>query len=919
MPRSSRHKSSHKSHRRSSPVDWSGSDEERESEARVSKDSESEKRKSSHSKEVKDSSNGYASLDHGKKRKERVVESKDESGASDRWDSGLGRDGDADALVEKRSKGDVYSSVDTEKERDKEKYVKEESKSRSSRKHDERNEEKRRYKEEKEKERDKEREREKERGREKEKEKEKEKDKEREKEKESDRDRDRERDRERDRDRDRDRERSSRREKYEDDKREKERYEGDKREKERYEEDKREKERHEEDKRDKHRYDEVKREKDRYDEDKRDKERHDDAVVGRKRESETGRIEEANSANKDVDIITETDTTDREQREKNSKRRRDEISSEEKNKEREREKEKEREREKEKERHRDDYSKSRSTKEQKSESDKYKDKHRDKDRDRDDRREREYYDYKSSKEGNRASESRYKKSKGSDADPYDNRDEYSSKHKDSQGSKRNYEATEDRHERELEKEDVERSRGEYRYGEKEKEKEKEKVDSSPGKIRLKGSPGSSSYHDREQNRHRSKPVESPKKELMQEDRPRTRTSSSTGERTPSRLRDEKLNRPRDDAHSLDLSSEIASSTPRSDNHASPKFATEKSPSNTSLKYSSGRGGSGSSKYRDRDRDREREFDVPTPDKLMIPKREPTPIGTSNRSNSSSNFAPLPYEDGDNRRESGPDRRFHKRGGHAHGNNNWNGAPNWAAQVNNGFMPLPPGPPPPSGFHHFGGPPPPLFGIRPPPMKLGPSGVGVPFVHDPLDRFSGQLRGPYGWHNSGGNNPLEDSFPPNLWGPAGNGVFGAEPFWDQNRHLPTWRAQSEMPNKELINVSQKDIGAPAPAIKMEDLVIIENLPSESVDIEDDSLKGKSSVETYVKDQIQQEVAPEVDKKQEASVKVGNFWESYISRIDISRDLVDLETLKKCTPAIGELEKHIGADMSQVGSQIELYFG
>lgn len=309
--------------------------------------------------------------------------------------------------------------------------------------------------------------------------------------------------------------------------------------------------------------------------------------------------------------------------------------------------------------------------------------------------------------------------------------------------------------------------------------------------------------------------------------------------------------------------------------------------------------------------------MPTPDKPMMLKREPTPVGTFNRSNSGSSYPPLPYEDGDNRRESGPDRRFHKRGGHAHGNNNnWNGAPNWASQVNNGFMPLP-GPPPPSGFHHFGAPPPPLFGIRPPPLKLGPSGVGVPFpMHDPMDRFSGHMRGPYGWHNGGGNNPLvEDSFPPNLWGPAGNGVFGADPFWDQNRPLPSWKAQGEVPNKELINVSQKEIGAMVPAIKMEEQNINENLPSESVDIKDESVKGGSSFETSIKDQNQQKVAPEVDKRQEASIKVGNFWESYLPRASISRNLVDLEILKKCSSAV-ELEILNGvSDASQVGMQID----
>jgi hypothetical protein len=397
-------------------------------------------------------------------------------------------------------------------------------------------------------------------------------------------------------------------------------------------------------------------------------------------------------------------------------------------------------------------------------------------------------------------------------------------------------------------------------------------------------------------RHRSKPIESLKKESMQEDRPRARTSSSTGERTPSRLRDEKLNRPRDDAHSLDLSVEIASSTPRSD-HASPKFPHEISPSNTSLKYSSNRGGSGSSKYRERDRDRERESDVPTPDKPMGLKREPTPVGTFNRSNSNSSYPPLPYEDGDNRRESGPDRRFHKRGG-ALGNNNWNSAPNWASQVNNGFMPLPG---PPSGFHHFGAPPPPLFGMRPPPLKLGPSGVGLPFpMHDPMDQFSGHMRGPFGWHNSGGNNPLvEDSFSPNFWGPAGNGMFGAGPFWDQNRPLPSWKSQGELPNKELINLSQKEMGAAVPAIKMEEQSMNENLPSESVEIKDESMKGGSFVETFMKDQKQQ-AAPDVDKRQEATVKVGNFWESYLPRACISHNLIDPEFLKKNSSAVGELD-------------------
>ena len=118
MPRSSRHRSSHRSHRRGGSAERSesegedagapGPQEEAPAVARVPRDPEPERRRSSSAKELVSSGNGYS--EHGKKRKDRVEETVVDV-VSDRWNSGVCED----HLVEKRSKSEVFGPVDVEK------------------------------------------------------------------------------------------------------------------------------------------------------------------------------------------------------------------------------------------------------------------------------------------------------------------------------------------------------------------------------------------------------------------------------------------------------------------------------------------------------------------------------------------------------------------------------------------------------------------------------------------------------------------------------------------------------------------------------------------------------------------------------------------------------------------------------------
>lgn len=138
MPRSSRHRSHrlHKHSRDLSDSEEDGSPRERRireeeptasSGARVSRDPEPEKRRSSHEhagKELVVTSNGDASGEHGKKRKEKA----EEVAVADRWNGG-------EECDHKRSKCEEFGPVELDKS-SRSKLLTADSKVRSSRRHD---------------------------------------------------------------------------------------------------------------------------------------------------------------------------------------------------------------------------------------------------------------------------------------------------------------------------------------------------------------------------------------------------------------------------------------------------------------------------------------------------------------------------------------------------------------------------------------------------------------------------------------------------------------------------------------------------------------------------------------------------------------------------------------------------------------
>ncbi|KAG8077424.1 hypothetical protein GUJ93_ZPchr0007g3208 [Zizania palustris] len=897
MPRSSRHRS-HRSHRRGgseSEGEEAGGAGAREEAAavRVSRDPGPERRRSSAGKDVVSSENGYA--EHGRKRKDRVEEMVVDV-VSDRWNSGVC----GDHLVEKRSKGDVFGPVDVDKLPEKSKVSGDESK-RSSRRMvsmDERVEEvvsksdssKRRsekdlgrrestgqYRDEREKEKEREREKEWERQKEPERERGRDREKDREREKERDRERERDKDRERDRERDKERERD----RQKDREREKKDYDS------------------------KH---------DRYDDGSARKNgsktsRADEEGYSYKREMEinaTTAKEKYSNPKKDPDRHNrrKDDSDDKWPTENRDGDDRKALS-------------------------RYDHSKVRSSKEQRFDDDKYKEKHKD-DYGRDKRQqddkclderltrdhESDRADYRSAKDGHRTSENHYRKDIVQDGDHYD---DYGSRYKENRGRKRLPEESDDQYDlkspsaREqrgsLDKSSgggrldslIERVRSDHRHP--------ENPDSSPSKIHPRSSPAPNTYIDKDQNWHVSKLTDHAKREVQCDER-NIRPRTSGRERTPaSRLRDrdadnwpsERLKQ-KDDLPSRDMQLEISSSsqydrTPRKDTHPSPKHISEKSPTDQrfSGRLSSGRSTdskgerSGLTKYRDRDGDLSLERSVHqdrTLSKALY--REATPSGSSRGghfSGTSPNH-PLPpplrhrsddsaflgLHDDDRRPQSG-ERRFHSHqkrndmnSGRGHGHA-WNNPPSWPSPVANGFVPMQHGAP---GFHppvhQFPGPQ--IFNLGPQ-MKLNQPGVSYP--HDSVDRQE----------------------------------------WDQNRqHSVTrgWettgdalKGQNEMHEPEPL-VTKKELDCSATPVA-ETSSGHYNVNPRIEQKEMDLTSKKNGAKDDAKNSIRNVGAPDgapfmtsTPSKSSAAV----FSTSYLSRINVSLDLVESELYKRCISLVGDLD-------------------
>ncbi|MQL74882.1 hypothetical protein Taro_007254 [Colocasia esculenta] len=249
-------------------------------------------------------------------------------------------------------------------------------------------------------------------------------------------------------------------------------------------------------------------------------------------------------------------------------------------------------------------------------------------------------------------------------------------------------------------------------------------------------------------------------------------------------------------------------------------------------------------------------------------------------------------------------------------NAWRGIQNWPSPVANGFIPfqhLPPS----GGFHpvvqQF--PPPSLFGIRP---SMDMSHTGVPYpMHEAPDRFSSHAR-PFGWRN-----PADDSCPPHLQGWDGsNGIPMDEshiyrrPDWEQSRHMlgsrgwemsiDVWKGQNGNNNMDL-PVPQKELDYPTNVPPDETWAgqSASQPPSEVARSPAESNETKQSCETTpVKDAVElppkvsYELTPEPSKplKDDGA----HFCRIYLSKLDISVDLVRPELYKQCMNLIGTID-------------------
>lgn len=448
-------------------------------------------------------------------------------------------------------------------------------------------------------------------------------------------------------------------------------------------------------------------------------------------------------------------------------------------------------------------------------------------------------------------------------------------------------------------------------------------------------------------RHGSKLTDHAKREIPYDERNIRPRTSSGRERTPaSRLRDrdadnwpsERLKQ-KDDLQSRDMQLEISSSlqydrTPRKDAHPSPKHLSERSPTEQrfSGRLSGGRSTdnkaerSGLTKYRERDGDSVERSVHQDRTPAKAPYREPTPSSSSRGghfSGTSPNH-PLPppprhrsddssflgLHDDDRRPQSG-DRRFHQKrndmsSGRGHGHA-WNNPPSWPSPVANGFVPMQHGAP---GFHppvhQFSAPP--MFNLRPQ-MKLNQPGVSYP-MHESVDRFSTHMR-PFGWPN-----PLDESCPPHLqvWN-GGSGVFASEPYmygrqeWDQNRQHSVSRGwettgdalkgQNELHEREpSVTKKEPDCSAtPVPETSTGQYNLNSRIEQKEMDQTLEKNGTKDDLKSSFRNTGGSGGAPLMTSMPSNS-GTAIFSKSYLSKISVSRDLVESELYKRCISLLAD---------------------
>ncbi|ONK69927.1 uncharacterized protein A4U43_C05F28310 [Asparagus officinalis] len=264
---------------------------------------------------------------------------------------------------------------------------------------------------------------------------------------------------------------------------------------------------------------------------------------------------------------------------------------------------------------------------------------------------------------------------------------------------------------------------------------------------------------------------------------------------------------------------------------------------------------------------------------------------------------------------------------------WKGPPTWPSPVANGFMPLQHGPS--AGFHpgiqQF--PAPSLFGMRPPMDLNNPSY----HIHEG-NRFPGHVR-PFGWHNA------VDDCPPHLQVWDGNAnVFGDESHiygrqeWDQNRHLLSsrgWEMSTDMWSRQNANAN---IDRPAPWKEDEysrqaqvDEASVGNLGHNSRDekarseqpVADASGIKLPSDSSLAKRSVRASSKSPSDKTPELSKMPGLNGTSekqsgsdvlcctYLSKLDISPDLVKPELYKQCISLMEGRERDVTDNFSIQG--------
>ncbi|KAL9256106.1 hypothetical protein AKJ16_DCAP21661 [Drosera capensis] len=235
---------------------------------------------------------------------------------------------------------------------------------------------------------------------------------------------------------------------------------------------------------------------------------------------------------------------------------------------------------------------------------------------------------------------------------------------------------------------------------------------------------------------------------------------------------------------------------------------------------------------------------------------------------------------------------------------WKGVPTWPSPLPNGFMPFPPGPigPPADSFPGMIPPrflPPPIFGLRPP-MDMGHP--GIPYISN-ADAFPmGPVR-PFGWPNM-----VDASGPPFHGWDASNGVLRDGSSMFGPAHVPNGRSRDT--NADIwtengdVNMTDPGPGSLNFENKLKASVNEASSKTESQGSrgENDYAEdlGKSVTPKAVSGFEPSKEAPpaptslalEKSPETPAADNSANCLRQYLSKLDISAELADLELYNQC---------------------------